>query len=135
MIGPYTESEWQRDWQALTTGNRLDCPDCGRGENFGPLARRGPGTLDIHYRGCKVCGFWQLADGRSAPYRARMTIHLCLGAFTSQRDCGGCGNAMPAGLAYHLCPRVLDPDETRVCPECRTVVGPRHAIPWAVTRP
>lgn len=135
MIGPYTEADWQSDRQTLTGGGRVACPDCGHTRNFAPLARRGSGLLEIHYRGCKVCGFWQIADGRSAPYRCRMTVHLCLGEFDTQRDCRGCGNGMPAGLTFHLCPRVLEPGETRECPECHTQVGKSHVVPWAVTRP
>ncbi len=135
MIGPYTESQWQTDRGAITTGGRLACPDCGHDRNFAPLIRRGSGLLEIHLRGCRVCGFWQVADGQSAPYRCRMSVHLCLGTFSTQRDCGGCGNAMPAGLSYHLCPRVLEPDEARECPECHARVGTSHIVPWAVIRP
>jgi hypothetical protein len=134
MIGPYSESDWQRDVERLQAGP-LACPDCGHTESFAPMSRPSIGTLEIHYRGCKVCGFWQIADGQSAPFRCRMTAHMCLGQFPAARVCRGCGNPMPAGVTYHPCLRVLRPEETRECPECHTQVGGAHVVPWAVTRP
>lgn len=132
-IGPYSEADWQRDGTQMQS-SPLACPDCGHTENFAPMSRPGIGSLEIHYRGCKVCGFWQIADGQSAAYRCRMTAHMCLGQFPVARTCGGCGNQMPAGVTYHPCLRVLAPDETRECPECHAEVGTPHVVPWAVTR-
>jgi DNA-directed RNA polymerase subunit RPC12/RpoP len=129
VIGPYSEADWQRD---VGAPRPLACPDCGHSENFGPKKR---GTPEHHYRACKVCGFWQDADGMSAPFRCRLTAHVCFGTFASARDCGGCGNAMPQGVRWHLCARILAPRERWRCPECGTRVLTAHTIPWAVKRP
>jgi len=61
-IPPYTPDDWAAD---RLTAVALTCPNCGRSDDYGPREA----TLDDahtlrRYRGCKVCGFWQEADGR-----------------------------------------------------------------------
>jgi hypothetical protein len=69
---PYTEADWQADFERVDQGEPLTCPDCGALGDYGPRDD-GQGR---HYRACKMCGFWQEADGSPA-YRCWMSTHKC----------------------------------------------------------
>lgn len=130
----YTELEWQADVDRRRRGFVQPCPACGRTEWFAPVSQPGPGGRDVHLRACRVCGFYQRADGASPPARAQLAVHVCLGRFTTSRKCGGCGTEMRAGQPWHLCAWLLDPGEVRSCPECQARIETAHIVPWAVQR-
>jgi hypothetical protein len=129
-IGPYSESEWRSD-KLLQAGRRLACPNCDSDVYF-----KAYGTTR-GYRGCKVCGFWQEADGVSQPYRCHATEHVCVGDIPRGAVCGCCEK--PGPISYHLCWRVLTPREVAersyTCSVSGTVLGVEHVIPWAVEAP
>lgn len=129
VIGPYTEADWERDRAAVKAGEALACPDCGHTENYVLAEGRRWDGSPRRYRGCKVCGFWQEADGESSPYRCRLTVHICLARFAEERECRGCGNGIGPAL-WHLCLRILRPDEEWRCPECGTALETQHTVPW-----
>ena len=133
-FAPYTETEWEQDERQRTSGFPLTCPDCRKDADYGPRrAAKADGSLR-KYRACKMCGFWQEADGRSLPYRCRLAVHMCTGDFGTRRECRCCGNVQSGGTHRHLCPRALVPRETYYCPECHVSVGRRNVIPWPSRR-
>ncbi len=129
----YTDAQWQADHQRADSGELLKCPDCGHDEYFVVTEQgvREDGS-PRRYRGCKVCGFWHEADGKTEPERCRLTDHICLGSFATTRKCLNCNNPMSQGLRYHLCPRILQPAEEKTCEECGTALGSEYTVPWVV---
>src|SRR6266487_4271550 len=107
VFPPYTEAEWQLDERQRASGFPLTCPDCRKDADYGPRqATKADGSLR-RYRACKMCGFWQEADGLSLAYRCRLAVHMCTGDFGTSRECRGCGNVLASGTQRHPCPRVL----------------------------
>ena len=133
-FAPYTEVEWQQDERQRTSGFPLTCPDCRKDADYGPRQATKADGSPRKYRACKMCGFWQEADGLSLPYRCRLAVHMCTGDFGTSRECRGCGNVLASGTQRHLCSRVLAPRETYHCPECHATVGRRNVIPWPSER-
>jgi hypothetical protein len=131
-IPGYFEDDWHRDRQAEATGVHLVCPNCARGEWFHPLGIPPDDGAERKYRLCKVCGFWQEADGTPA-YRSVMTIHTCLGAVAGGRKCPNCGIVGPRH--WHMgCIRVMPPQELNrtCCRNCGVLLTPQHVVPWPV---
>lgn len=128
----YSEADWHRDRQAEAGGARLTCPNCDHGEWFHPLGIPPSDGANRKYRVCKVCGFWQEADGTPA-YRCVMTVHTCLGTLLASQRCVHCGMSGPRH--WHTCsPRVLPPQELGVtaCQCCGVVLTREHVVPWPV---
>ena len=73
---PYTDQQWEADHKADQPGHPLSCPDCNSDVWCHATDRIVKGAL-FRYRMCKRCGFWQAADGRSAPVRCWKSEHLC----------------------------------------------------------
>lgn len=113
----YTEREWRRDERRRLGGTKLPCPDCGSAENYGPRKHSHADGSERHYRACKVCGFWQEADGSPA-YRAWLAVHRCVQPLRAGQDVGVC-RVCGAGFAVqepskgweHECGRYLTPWE------------------------
>lgn len=102
---PYTASDWKRD---MALSRPLPCPDCGSDQLYRP--RRAPkDRAERRYRACKMCGFWQEADGTPA-YRCWLSTHHCTSG--------------PAG-------KYLRPGEDGYsCPDCHRSIGRDSAKPW-----
>ena len=126
----YTESAWAEEMRSFEAGELLHCPDCGRSLAYEPRAGEGPveGGPIRKYRACKICGFWQEADGESSSYRCVITFHLCLAAIPDGAQCTSCTVEGP--LSHHLCGRYLRESETYVHESCGTLLGPDHVVPW-----
>ncbi len=128
-IPPYSEDDWRRDREQDAGGEPLTCLNCERSEWFQPCLAE----PDRKYRACKICGFWQEADGTPA-YRCRMTVHTCTGVIAEGGQCrNGCGAWGP--VSWHAgCWRILTPKELGVykCPNCDVVISPLHVIRWPV---
>jgi hypothetical protein len=126
----YTEQDWQRDTVAQQR-SRLTCPACSHDEWYKAVAARRLDGSTRRYRACKVCGFWQEADG-SPPYRCYMTVHICLAEIQPGEQCKYCGTWGPA-VWHPNCWRVI-PDaevgQTR-CDNCGVALSRDHIIPWA----
>jgi hypothetical protein len=134
-VPAYGEGDWHRDRKAEADGQHLTCPNCGRGEWFHPLGVPPSDGALCKYRACKVCGFWQEADGTPA-CRSVMTAHGCLGPIEHGQRCRHCGTTGPRH--WHVCcPRVLRPHELGLtsCHHCGTVLTRDHVVPWPVTAP
>ena len=127
-IPPYTTEQWESDRQREESGETLRCPACDHDEWFHCLrSEAGP-----HERVCKVCGFWQKADGTPA-YRCRLTAHVCPGQRPDEGVCPECGEAFQSP-SWHVCVKILPQEELgedscRLCGQVRT---DGHVIPWAV---
>ena len=128
-IAPYTTEEWESDRQQAENGESLCCPACDHDESFHCISREGTGP---HERACKVCGFWQKADGTPA-FRCKLTAHVCLGDRSGESVCPECGDVFES-LFWHVCIKILRPEELgeRPCNLCGTVRTDGHVIPWAV---
>jgi hypothetical protein len=132
VIPPYSEADWQRDRQAEAAGEHLHCPNCERDEWFHPVGIPPSDGSRRKYRACKVCGFWQEANGSSA-YRCLMTVHTCLGSIPAGRRCEYCGAWGPR--KWHPgCWRILPANElgTTRCQYCDVPLTTQHVIPWPV---
>ncbi len=128
-ISPYSAQQWESDRQREDAGETLRCPACERDEWFHCIRRDVP---EPNERACKVCGFWQRADGTPA-YRCRLTAHVCLGPRQAGGECPECREAIDSPF-WHLCVTILRPEEIgeRACERCGTVRTERHVIPWVV---
>lgn len=130
---PYTEPDWQREEVQRLAGSRFECPDCGSDKDFGPKAHLRADNSERHYRACKICGFWQEADG-SPPYRVWLATHDCVirlrpGQLVAK--CTTCGNSftVPPGTTEvpHSCGRFLTPMETGfICSNCLQFIDRSH---------
>ncbi len=134
-IGPYSAEDWMREDTRKSVGDKLSCPNCEHTGWYSPIKGRRPDGLERLYRACKVCGFWQEADGMSAPYRCVMTLHVCVGRVSFGETCGSCNH--PGSLTWHPCARVVTRAEVTstpyVCPQCRVALTEDHVVPWAVS--
>jgi uncharacterized Zn finger protein len=125
-IPPYSEADWQAEWEA---GRPLACPRCGSSDDFGPRHGVQADRTFRRYRACKRCGLFQEADGRSPPYQTLLMVHDCDGRVAPDTQCRGCGLRLKAG-GRHLCPRIVREGDVFTCPECGTVLGEEHRQPW-----
>jgi hypothetical protein len=125
VIPPYTEADWQRDWEA---GAKLSCPRCGSDEDYAARQAVQPDRTFRRYRACKRCGMFQEADGTKA-YQTFMMVHECDGNVGADAQCRGCGLRIRNG-GKHRCPRIVREGETFTCPECATTLSHRHILPW-----
>jgi len=131
---PYAEPDWQRDALQQSQGAQLACPDCGSCLNYGPRWHARADGTERHYRACKVCGFWQEADG-SQPYRVWLPVHTCTIQLRPDQcvfHCPVCstttGSEQAGAQITHECGKYLAPWETGyVCRNCSTSLGPRDA--------
>jgi len=132
QIPGYSEDDWSRDRQRETAGTHFPCPNCGHGEWFHSVGIPPDTGADRKYRACKVCGFWQEADGSPA-YRCWMTVHTCLGGLAQGQTCEYCGAWGPRNW-HGGCWRILRSKELGVtaCANCGVVLTPLHVIPWPV---
>lgn len=132
-IGPLTVQAWIQE-RADVSAKRAECPACGRMDNYSTYEIDQPGTTSRKYRGCKLCGFWQEADGRSLPYRTVLTVHVCIGPISENSQCSSCLVWGPR--AQHCCFRVLRRAEAHhkeyLHSECGVRIGMEHVIPWPV---
>jgi len=128
----YSEADWQSDRQAEASGERLQCPNCGHCEWFRAVGIPPGDGSQRKYRACKVCGFWQEADG-SAAYRCLMTVHTCLGSIPEGKRCEYCGAWGPRNW-HPGCWRVLPAKElgTTSCQYCGQILRAQHVTPWPV---
>ena len=131
-VGPYAEADWHHDRQEEAAGKHLVCPNCGHGEWFHPVGFPPNSGAKRKYRACKVCGFWQEADGTPA-YRCLMTVHTCLGLIPDGTRCQYCGAWGPRNW-HPGCWRILAPKELSQaqCQSCGIVLAQDHVIPWPV---
>jgi len=128
-IPPYSAQQWESDRQREEGGETLRCPACEHEEWFHCIRREAPGPNE---RACKVCGFWQRADGTPA-YRCRLTAHVCLGPRPAAGPCLECGEVIRSS-SWHLCVTILRQEEIgeRACAHCGMVRTERHVVPWVV---
>lgn len=73
---PYTDQQWEADYRTEQLGHALACPDCKSDVWYHAIHRFVEGAR-FRYRLCKRCGFWQAADGHSAPVRCWLSLHAC----------------------------------------------------------
>ncbi len=129
----YTESAWQRDEAQRLSGRRLTCPDCGSDQRYAPSAGTHPDGSPRHYRACKVCGFWQEADGTPA-YRVWQSAHDCrreLGP-AETFTCEYCNQDVSTNS--HPCGKYLRPDEDGYdCGTCGDFQGIETSTPFLLT--
>ncbi len=128
-IPPYTLADWTAEHIATP---RLPCPNCGRTDLYQILkVQRDDGTWR-HYRCCKVCGFWQNADGSPA-FRCVKTVHTCNRPIPQDGQCANCLGGGPRGV--HRCARALTTSEVGVfaCKHCGVVTKSADVIPWPVS--
>lgn len=130
-IPPYSESDWQREWD---DGQKLPCPRCASPEDCGPRLAVLPDRSFRRYRACKRCGLCQEADGVSAPYHTIAVAHECLPASGADAQCRSCGKRPRKG-GGHLCARILRELLPFNCAECGTRIGEQHVLPWAEPGP
>ena len=131
-VPAYSVADWERDRQEEASGDRLACPNCGRSEWYHPVGIPPETGEKRKYRACKVCGFWQEADGSSA-YRCLMTAHVCLGDIKEGAACPYCGTWGPR--EWHAgCWRILRQPELGVtkCNNCGVALTEDHVVPWPV---
>jgi hypothetical protein len=130
-IPPYTPDDWSSD-RRVDSESGLACANCGHDEWYHPVGIPPEDGAERKYRACKVCGFWQEADG-SPPYRCMMTSHVCLGHLAEGKQCTYCGAWGP--IHWHAgCWRVLRKEElgqTR-CDNCGTTLDEGHVVSWPV---
>ena len=107
---PYIEADWKWEESQRLAGKRLTCPDCGSNENYTPKAGTHPDGSPRRYRGCKMCGFWQEADGTEA-YRCWRSTHTCSKELSPKETftCEHCGQEISENS--HPCGKYLLPDE------------------------
>lgn len=135
----YTEADWQADQARKQDQEPLECPDCGFSgdyDRYGSRFRTVDGS-PFPYRMCKVCGFWQRADGQSAPVRCWLSKHRCQrrlakGEMTFHCDhCGSDWPAAPDGLVVHECGKYLLPGEDGYrCKTCDRWWGRDSQVGW-----
>ena len=131
-IAGYTPVDWQADRDAEGRGDVLRCPNCEHANWYHPVGIPPDSGAERKYRACKVCGFWQEADGKPA-YRCWMTVHTCLGSLAEGARCQFCGAWGPR--TWHAgCWRILPSRELGVttCPNCGVILTPGHVVPWPV---
>lgn len=132
---PYTDQQWEADHKADQPGHPLSCPDCNSDVWCHPTDRIVKGAL-FRYRMCKRCGFWQAADGRSAPVRCWKSEHLCTRPnVEASYVCGHCLTMLtprePGGMVMHKCGWYPDPGEERYfCTTCGHYYGRESQVPW-----
>jgi hypothetical protein len=126
VIPPYTEADWQREWE---DGRALQCPQCGSSEDFGPRQGVRPDRSFRPYRACKRCGLAQDADGRSPPYQTALMAHDCDGNVAAGTRCRGCGLRLRSA-GPHVCIRIVREGDAFTCPECGTSLREGHRRPW-----
>ena len=123
----YSPAEWQEDWDA---GGKPACPRCGNSEDYGPRQVVLADRSFRRFRGCKRCGMFQEADGRSPPYQTVLLVHECTAKIAADAQCRACGLRPRKGAGSHLCPRVVRAGEAARCAECGLALGPLHVRPW-----
>jgi len=126
---PYLEADWRADRERVAQGEPLTCPDCDFSDNpllYGP--RGGEEGKGPPRRACKVCGFWQDADGSSA-YRCWKSTHRCDPGLNGPYDCEHCGQTGLTGS--HDCGNYLKPREDGYeCGTCGRWHGRETPTPW-----
>jgi len=135
----YSEDEWSCDEAARVRGEKLECPDCGSFNCFGPRAHTLPDGSRRLYRACKHCGFWQEADG-SPPYRVWLALHICCAPLQGDGqtvECASCGQVAACDVASgwrHNCGKFLRPSELGFhCTNCDTFIGRAYDRPLGST--
>src|SRR5260370_34413891 len=128
---PYTEANYQAERRQTPP---LACPDCGSTGDYGPRAAAHPDGTERHYRACKVCGFWQEADGSPA-YRCWKSQHGCARLLDPAYTSPFCGQTLrpaePEGVAVHTCGKYLKPDEDDYfCTTCGHWIHRASQAPW-----
>ena len=129
----YKEPDWQAEVKRQES-EILACPDCGSSENYEPKKAVGRDGTERHYRACKMCGFWQEADGSDA-YRCWKTEHVCVRHVGTQHTCPFCNQVLrpkePEGTVTHTCGKYLMPNETGYfCTTCAEWYGRESEVPW-----
>ena len=120
---PYGATEWLDEKTRANAGRKLKCPDCGSDEWYKPVTGTYTDGSPRHYRACKMCGFWQEADGTDA-YRVWQSVHTCMKKLNPGESftCDYCGQTMTAGEDRgpygHSCGKYMLPDEDGY--ECQT---------------
>jgi len=125
---PYIEADWQWEESQRLAGKRLTCPDCGSDANYAPKAGIHPDGSPRHYRACKMCGFWQEADGTPA-YRCWLSKHTCSKELSPEETftCEYCGDKISENS--HPCGKYLLPDEDGyTCSTCSDFQGRDTAV-------
>ena len=133
---PYRATDWTSDKARANPVETTSCPDCGSDEHYGPRGGIHSDGSPRNYRACKMCGFWQEADG-SDPYRCWQSSHEC----RRELDAGGsficeyCGQTFTTGdapvLIAHTCGKYLKPDEDGYeCGACGKFQGRDTLEPW-----
>lgn len=131
-IPPYSSQAWSSEREVEARGERLACPNCDHNEWYHPVGIPPETGAERKYRACKMCGFWQEADGTQA-YRCWMTTHVCIQKLPDGAVCKYCGTWGPR--EWHAgCWRILRPAELGVtaCDGCGVVLSPLHVVPWPV---
>lgn len=107
---PYIEADWQWEESQRLAGKRLTCPDCESDDWYQPMSAPRPDGSQRHYRGCKICGFWQEADGTEA-YRVWLCMHDCRHELETGKTftCNDCEQEVTENS--HSCGKYLLPDE------------------------
>ena len=131
---PYVEAAWAAEMTLLKEGLALPCPDCGSSSDYGPKEAAGSDGTVRHYRACKMCGFWQEADGTLA-YRCWTSQHVCVRHVGTTFHCPHCATVLqpaePEGPAVHTCGKYLLPtDSGYLCTTCGHWYGRDSQVPW-----
>jgi predicted RNA-binding Zn-ribbon protein involved in translation (DUF1610 family) len=132
---PYSEAAWEAESKLTAEGGPpLPCPDCGSYSNYGPKKARREDGSTRYYRACKMCGFWQEADGSPA-YRCWASQHLCVRHVGENFTCDFCGSVLvpqeAEGPVAHTCGKYLLPSESGYhCTTCGRWYGRESQVPW-----
>ena len=127
--GPYDEAAWQAEMALVKAGVRLACLDCGSDADYSPKSAPRPDGSERQYRACKMCGFWQEADGTAA-YRCWKSEHVCVRDVVGSFTCEYCGGVL-VGPVAHRCGKYLLPSDSGYdCTTCGHWYGRESHVPW-----
>lgn len=127
---PYTEEDWYAAVVGRMKGERLACPECGSHRDFYPKTGKNSDGTERHYQACRMCGFWQEADGTPA-YRCWKSTHRCDPGLPAEEEysCEHCSQTQLSGP--HDCEWYLKLwEEGYACVTCGQYLGRETKRAW-----